>query len=107
MLNNQKGFTLIEMLIVLAVISLLLILFIPNLAEKSSSIQDKGCDALLELAENQLIAFKLDNQKSITSAQDLKTKNYLKSITCNNGTKKLEYISDEATPSFRIVDVAN
>lgn len=34
MLNNQKGFTLIEMLIVLAVISLLLILFIPNLAEK-------------------------------------------------------------------------
>ncbi|WP_337747329.1 prepilin-type N-terminal cleavage/methylation domain-containing protein [Gracilibacillus saliphilus] len=48
-MKNNKGFTLIEMLIVLAVISILLILFIPNLASKSENISEQGCEALLNV----------------------------------------------------------
>ncbi|WP_018933839.1 competence type IV pilus major pilin ComGC [Gracilibacillus lacisalsi] len=59
-MKNNKGFTLIEMLIVLAVISILLILFIPNLASKSENINEQGCEALLTMVENQLIAYELD-----------------------------------------------
>ncbi|SER16616.1 competence protein ComGC [Gracilibacillus ureilyticus] len=94
MLKNESGFTLIEMLIVLAVISLLLILFIPNLADKNNSIQDKGCEALIALAENQLLAYHLDEKDSITTAKDLVDAGYLKSTECANGSKKIVYQKD-------------
>ncbi|WP_152908487.1 prepilin-type N-terminal cleavage/methylation domain-containing protein, partial [Geobacillus stearothermophilus] len=44
---NQKGFTLIEMLIVLMVISVLLLIAIPNIAKHNSMINEKGCEAFL------------------------------------------------------------
>ncbi|MFC4404226.1 competence type IV pilus major pilin ComGC [Gracilibacillus xinjiangensis] len=91
MYKNESGFTLIEMLIVLAVISLLLILFIPNLANKNNSIQEKGCEALIALAENQLLAYELDEKSTIQSASDLVEAGYLKSAECANGTNKLVY----------------
>ncbi|WP_194287409.1 competence type IV pilus major pilin ComGC [Gracilibacillus oryzae] len=94
MLKKESGFTLIEMLIVLAVISLLLILFIPNLSEKNQSIQSKGCDALIALAENQLLAYQLEGNSTITSADDLKSAGYLKSTECANGTMQLVYTPD-------------
>ncbi|MFF2854521.1 prepilin-type N-terminal cleavage/methylation domain-containing protein, partial [Peribacillus sp. NPDC058002] len=39
---NERGFTLIEMLIVLLVISILLIITIPNITKNQSTIQSKG-----------------------------------------------------------------
>lgn len=38
--NNEEGFTLIEMLLVLLVISVLIILIIPNIAAQSRNVQD-------------------------------------------------------------------
>ena len=43
--NEEDGFTLIEMLLVLLVISVLIILIIPNIAAQSRNVQDTGCDA--------------------------------------------------------------
>lgn len=37
-----KGFTLVEMLVVLGIISLLLLLFVPNLSQQKDAIQKKG-----------------------------------------------------------------
>ncbi|MFC4388543.1 competence type IV pilus major pilin ComGC [Gracilibacillus marinus] len=91
MAKNEKGFTLIEMIIVLAVISILMILFIPNLASKNDAIQEQGCDALITLAENQLIAYELEKGAPITAASDLVTEDYLKTKDCANGTKELVY----------------
>lgn len=88
-MKNQKGFTLIEMLIVLAVISVLLILFIPNLGDKSEGINEKGCEALIQLAENQVIAYEIDNGHKPTQVQDLVDEDYLESTTCNNGNSQL------------------
>jgi len=45
-LKNEKGFTLIEMLIVLVVISILVLLVIPNAMEILGTANDQGCDAL-------------------------------------------------------------
>ncbi|RCW65383.1 competence type IV pilus major pilin ComGC [Saliterribacillus persicus] len=92
MIKNENGFTLIEMLVVLAVISILLILFIPNLASKNEEIQTKGCEALIELGENQLLSYKLDNGGvSPTNLEELINKGYMKSISCDNGNKTLAY----------------
>ncbi|KPD01109.1 ComG operon protein 3 precursor [Geobacillus sp. BCO2] len=45
---NQKGFTLIEMLIVMMVISVLLLIAIPNITKHNSMINSKGCEAFFE-----------------------------------------------------------
>ncbi|PAD39477.1 competence type IV pilus major pilin ComGC, partial [Terribacillus sp. 7520-G] len=43
-MRNEKGFTLVEMLIVLLVISVLMILIVPNLADKNDRVQSQGCE---------------------------------------------------------------
>ena len=40
--NNEKGFTLIEMLIVLLIISVLILVTIPNVTKHFATIDDKG-----------------------------------------------------------------
>ncbi|MGN8645466.1 competence type IV pilus major pilin ComGC [Gracilibacillus sp. HCP3S3_G5_1] len=94
MMKNNKGFTLIEMLIVLAVISILLILFIPNLASKSENINVQGCDALLQMTENQLIAFELDNGRKPENLSELEGE-YLETLSCNNGKTVIDYNSSK------------
>lgn len=46
-LRNEKAFTLIEMMIVLLIISVLILVAIPNVTKHSKSIDTKGCDAYL------------------------------------------------------------
>ena len=43
---NDEGFTLVEMLIVLAVISILVLLVIPNALSILSTANEQGCEAL-------------------------------------------------------------
>ncbi|GAE91218.1 late competence protein [Gracilibacillus boraciitolerans JCM 21714] len=93
-MKNQKGFTLIEMLIVLAVISILLILIVPNLADKSDTIQDKGCEALLQMVENQVIAYEIDNGEKPDDLTVLEG-DYVDSLTCDNDTRIVSVITAE------------
>lgn len=46
--RDERGFTLVEMLIVLLVVSVLLLLTIPNIVSQSKSINDKGCEAFIQ-----------------------------------------------------------
>ncbi|GAA0435978.1 MAG: competence type IV pilus major pilin ComGC [Bacillota bacterium] len=52
--SDNKGFTLIEMLIVLMIISVLIILIVPNLSEKSKDVNSKGCKALVAVVQAQV-----------------------------------------------------
>ena len=47
LLKNEKGFTLVEMLIVLAVISILVLLVIPNALTILGTANEQGCEALI------------------------------------------------------------
>ena len=47
MLKNEKGFTLVEMLIVIAIISILVLLVIPNAVRILGTANDQGCEALI------------------------------------------------------------
>src|SRR5699024_4249055 len=73
MLKNNKGFTLIEMLIVLMIISVLIILSVPNLGGKSKEVNDKGCDALVSVVQAQVDAYYLDNGNYPLSLDVLKS----------------------------------
>ncbi|MFC7060616.1 competence type IV pilus major pilin ComGC [Halobacillus seohaensis] len=90
---NEKGFTLIEMLIVLLIISVLLIITIPNLTENTNSIRAKGCEALALTAEAQVEAYYIEHDNLPTSLEVLVDENYLKQTKCPNG-EELGYTAE-------------
>lgn len=91
-MKNQEGFTLVEMLIVLMIISTLLLITIPNIASNNNMVQEKGCDALIKLAETQAQAYRIENGVLPTDLETLVTDNYLEQKTCPGGDE-LEILS--------------
>lgn len=83
--KNESGFTLIEMLIVLLVISVLLIITIPNVTKNNSTINTKGCEAFVRMVEAQVQAYEMDNKRLPVNVEELKTAEYLTQTTCPNG----------------------
>lgn len=51
---SDKGFTLIEMIIVLFVISVIMLLIIPNISKNKESIDTKGNEAFVTVVQTQL-----------------------------------------------------
>ena len=75
--KKNAGFTLIEMLIVLMIITVLLILFVPNLAKQADSIDAKGNEALTKVIETQCEMYYLDHNKRPTNYNDLENGGYI------------------------------
>ena len=71
MLKNKKGFTMVEMLIVIGIVALLLLLIIPNINEKQKMINLKGCEALRETINSQMYLYELKNGSLPTNINDL------------------------------------
>lgn len=87
-LRNEKAFTLIEMMIVLLIISVLILVAIPNVTKHSKSIDAKGCDAYVKMVEGQVQAYKMDTKGIPTSLADLTAKGYLPAeAKCPDGTE--------------------
>lgn len=85
--KNEKGFTLIEMLIVLLIISILILVTIPNVTKHFATIDNKGCEAYLKMVQGQVEAYKIDHKRLPTLSQ-LKTDGYLNNdeeTVCPNG----------------------
>ena len=83
--KNNNGFTLVEMMIVLLIISILILITIPNVTKHSASIDEKGCKAFARMLEGQIEAYKIE-KKSVPSLDDLVTEGFLKGDkTCPNG----------------------
>jgi competence protein ComGC len=81
---NEKGFTLIEMLIVLMVISVLLLITIPNVTKHNSMINNKGCEAFIKTVQAQVKAYEME-KNTIPTVQQLVDEKYIKSNQCPNG----------------------
>lgn len=84
-LKNDRGFTLIEMLIVLFVISILMIITIPNITKNQSAIKSKGCEAFVKMVQGQVQAFEIDHNKWPANVEELKNGEYLTQTSCPNG----------------------
>ena len=79
---NEKGFTLIEMLVVLLVISILLLLVIPNIGKQQNSIQTKGCLALQKMVQSSVESFRLENEHLPDNLEI-----YIATYKCKNKTE--------------------
>ena len=83
-MKNENGFTLLEMLLVMFIISVLLLLIVPNIVNQRKMVEGKGCDALLRAVSAQVQAYKLEHDK-IPTMEELETAGYITSKTCPNG----------------------
>ncbi|PKR78982.1 competence protein ComGC [Halalkalibacillus sediminis] len=81
-MNNEKGFTLIEMLIVLFIISVLLLLTIPNVVKHNTFVDDKGCEAYIDLVQSQVQMYKLETNAYPIDLATLETEGYIQSTAC-------------------------
>ncbi|TQR18602.1 competence type IV pilus major pilin ComGC [Psychrobacillus soli] len=82
---NQRGFTLVEMMIVLLIISILILISIPNVTKHSANIDKKGCEAFIKMVEGQVEAYKIENKK-VPTLTELSESDFLKGVdSCPNG----------------------
>lgn len=88
-LLNNNGFTLVEMILVLFVISVLLILVIPNVTKQKEKIDHQGTDALVTVVETQIELYQLEkgNVESVTFEM-LEKAGYLKHKQVKNAKDK-------------------
>ncbi len=66
---NQKqvdGFTLVEILIVLLIISVLILLFVPNLSKQKEAVKNTGNGAVVKVVHSQAELYKLDHTDEVT-----------------------------------------
>lgn len=73
---KKKGFTLVEMLVVLGIISALLLLFVPNLSKQKEAVRKKGDQAVVKVVESQMELYELEHDKKATVA-DLQSAGYI------------------------------
>ena len=85
-LKNQRGFTLIEMLIVMLIITVLIAIAIPNVSKQTSAVDEKGCLAFVQMVQGQVESYRMDI-KAVPTMADLVTEGYLKTneTNCPNG----------------------
>lgn len=83
----QKGFTLIEMMVVLLIISVLILIAIPNVTKHSATIDEKGCQAYVKMVQGQVEAYRIDLKDVPLDINDLVENDYLNEgeTTCPNG----------------------
>ncbi|CEG22955.1 ComG operon protein 3 precursor [Planococcus massiliensis] len=85
-LKSQRGFTLIEMLIVMLIITVLIAIAIPNVTKQTSAVEDKGCKAYVHMVQGQVESYRMD-EKTVPTMTNLVDKGYLKEneTSCPNG----------------------
>ncbi|MGE6259003.1 competence type IV pilus major pilin ComGC [Heyndrickxia sporothermodurans] len=87
-MKNNKGFTLIEMLVVLLIITVLIFVAIPNITKHSKSINTKGCEAFITMVQGQVQAYEMEKHEKPKDVAQLEEEGYLVKgkSKCPNGS---------------------
>lgn len=87
LMTKVQAFTLVEMLIVLLIVSVLLLLFVPNISQQKDKIENSGGRALVKVVESQAELYELSGMNtaslSVLVAENL--------ISQEQADKYLEY----------------
>lgn len=66
---KTRAFTLVEMLVVLGIISVLLLLFVPNLSKQKDAVKEAGGAAVVKVVESQAELYEMSHSGQATLAQ--------------------------------------
>ncbi|GFH41122.1 competence type IV pilus major pilin ComGC [Lactococcus insecticola] len=69
--KSVQAFTLIEMLVVLLIISILILLFVPNLSKQKDAVKATGNAAIVKVVDSQAELYALDHTDAATLAKML------------------------------------
>ncbi len=97
-LKNKEAFTLMEMVLVLFIISVLMLMIIPNVANTKKSVETKGTDALAVVVQTQADMYELDTGTEAASFTELSTGGYLSDKQATEATAKLTITAGEVAP---------
>ncbi|BBN99127.1 competence type IV pilus major pilin ComGC [Sporolactobacillus terrae] len=89
-LASEKAFTLIEMMIVLFIISILLLIAVPNMTKSNDVVQEKSTEATVQLVQGQVAAYQTNHNGELPDNLEELVPEYVSSITASNG-KPLVY----------------
>ncbi|WP_198520849.1 competence type IV pilus major pilin ComGC [Alteribacter populi] len=81
-LKEEKGFTLIEMVIVLMIISVLLLIAVPSLTKNTEVANKKGCEATVEMVQAQVASYEVSTSEKLTDLATLESEGYVDRIKC-------------------------
>ena len=95
---KKKGFTLLEMIVVVMIVSILFLLTVPNVTKVINSVDNTACDAMTKVVDAAVVQYKLDNNRMPNSISDLVSGGYLNEdqLTCSNG-KNLYLVDGHAS----------
>ncbi|QIK70154.1 prepilin-type N-terminal cleavage/methylation domain-containing protein [Erysipelothrix sp. HDW6C] len=84
----KKGFTLMEMILVMAVIVVLFLLTMPNIQKTLNVVNDKGCDAQLKVVDAAILQWQLKNDAIPNSISQLVSEQLIteRQTQCSDGT---------------------
>lgn len=90
----KKGFTLLEMIVVIMIIALIMLVTIPNIQKVIDIVQDKGCESQVKLVDAAILQYMVKYDEIPTSLDQLIEEGLLdeKQNKCQNN--KQIYISD-------------
>lgn len=108
LIHNERGFTLIEMMIVLLIISILLMIAVPAMTKSNSVASQKTCEATKQLLQSQAAAYTLEHDgqepktigdlaKYVENIDSHQTSNT--GYTCPNG--KVLVLSDQGEVIYK------
>lgn len=74
---KKNGFTILEMMVVLLVMAVLLLVTIPNIRHKEEIIRTKGCEALVDIVNSQIMLFEIEENRTPNNVQEMIDLGYL------------------------------
>ncbi|WP_192988038.1 MULTISPECIES: competence type IV pilus major pilin ComGC [Carnobacterium] len=87
---NDNGFTLIEMVLVLFVISILMLLIIPNVVQQKQKVDNQGTKALVTVVQTQVELYEMEQNEKAPNFEVLKAADYLSDAQLKQANEKLE-----------------
>lgn len=86
-MHKKKGFTLLEMVLVMTVIAILFLLTVPNIQNVIGSVSSKGCEAQTKVVDAAIVQYMMDHDVQSASIDELVAGGYLthRQTVCQNG----------------------
>lgn len=67
----RKGFTLLEMIVVVLIVALLLLITIPNIQKVIGIVQDRGCESQVKIVDAAIVQYMIANESTPVSISEL------------------------------------
>ena len=101
--NNQSGFTLVELMVVMSIIGILLLLAVPSYVSAVKHAQESVLREDLHVMRSAIDSYTMDKQKAPQSLDDLVQSGYLKSVPEDPIThQKDSWVTDQSQDMYSL-----